>query len=258
MKWILLAAATLLFTDPLRVNKINRHKLLASQAYAAGHYQQAAQHYQYLVDSLGVLEDGVLLNLGHSYFMLGQPDKAAIAYSAAAALADKPLQSVAHQQLGVLANRAGKHQEALQHFKQALMANPQNEDARYNYELLIKKLKDPNQQQQNQQQDKPEQNNPQQEQQHKQEQQNGQSQNQPKDQQKQKPQQNPQQEQQQGNTPAQRDGRQEEAGTAEKKSNIDPQKAREILENMRNREVQYLQQQKRKATKPRDKSKPDW
>jgi hypothetical protein len=39
---------------------------------------------------------------------------------------------------------------------------------------------------------------------------------------------------------------------------ISPEKAQMILEAMRNQEIQYLQQNKRKATKPKDKGKPDW
>jgi outer membrane biosynthesis protein TonB len=39
---------------------------------------------------------------------------------------------------------------------------------------------------------------------------------------------------------------------------ITEEKAKMILEAMKNQEVQYLQQNKRKATKPRDKGKPDW
>ena len=36
------------------------------------------------------------------------------------------------------------------------------------------------------------------------------------------------------------------------------EKARMILEAMKNQEKQYLQQNQRKATKPKDKGKPDW
>lgn len=39
---------------------------------------------------------------------------------------------------------------------------------------------------------------------------------------------------------------------------ISEEKARMILEAMRNQEKQYLQQQKRKATQPRESGKPDW
>ena len=54
----------------------------------------------------------------------------------------------------------------------------------------------------------------------------------------------------------------------DKKDNFNPEKlkdmkvteekAKMILEAMKNQEVQYLQQNKRKATKPKDKGKPDW
>ena len=40
--------------------------------------------------------------------------------------------------------------------------------------------------------------------------------------------------------------------------NISPEKAKMILEAMKNNEAQYLQQNKRKATKRKDSSKPDW
>ena len=39
---------------------------------------------------------------------------------------------------------------------------------------------------------------------------------------------------------------------------ISEEKAKMILEAMKNQEIQYLQQNKRKATKPKDKTKPDW
>lgn len=43
-----------------------------------------------------------------------------------------------------------------------------------------------------------------------------------------------------------------------KEMNISEEKARMILEAMKTQEVQYLQQNKHKATKPKDKGKPDW
>lgn len=254
---ILLIASA--FTDPLKVSRINRHKTAAMQAYAQGRYDEAIAHYHYLIDSLGVTDDDALLNLGHSYFQLNQPEKAKEAYTLAAAGSNPAIQSVAHQQLGVIANRQGKYQQALQHFRSALLANATNEEARYNYELLRKKLKNPNQPQQNEQQK----NNEKNEKQQNEKQQDKSSANRKPEEQKQQPQQNQPdnsqttEKQQQGNSQNENSGK-PEAEEGERKSKIDPQKAREILETMRNREVQYLQQQKRKATKPTDKSKPDW
>jgi outer membrane biosynthesis protein TonB len=43
-----------------------------------------------------------------------------------------------------------------------------------------------------------------------------------------------------------------------KEMQMSEDKAKMILEAMKNQEVQYLQQNKRKATKPKDKGKPDW
>ena len=39
---------------------------------------------------------------------------------------------------------------------------------------------------------------------------------------------------------------------------VTEEKAKMILEAMKNQEIQYLQQNRRKASKPKDKSKPDW
>ena len=43
-----------------------------------------------------------------------------------------------------------------------------------------------------------------------------------------------------------------------KEMNISEEKAKMILEAMKNNEVQYIQQNKRKATKKKDNGKPDW
>ncbi|MEJ0030873.1 MAG: hypothetical protein WDO15_11105 [Bacteroidota bacterium] len=43
-----------------------------------------------------------------------------------------------------------------------------------------------------------------------------------------------------------------------KDMDMSEEKAKMILEAMKNQEIQYLQQNKRKATKQRDKTKPDW
>jgi len=43
-----------------------------------------------------------------------------------------------------------------------------------------------------------------------------------------------------------------------KEMQMSEEKAKMILEAMKNQEIQYLQQNKRKATKPKDRGKPDW
>ena len=54
------------------------------------------------------------------------------------------------------------------------------------------------------------------------------------------------------------DKKQSEVASKLQEMKISPDKAKMILEAMKNQEVQYLQQNKRKASKPKDKGKPDW
>ncbi|MFZ5973641.1 MAG: hypothetical protein ACOYXA_18830, partial [Bacteroidota bacterium] len=69
-----------------------------------------------------------------------------------------------------------------------------------------------------------------------------------------------QQKEQKENEEEQKDDKQLPPSVKEKLKdmNMTEEKARMILEAMKNQEVQYLQQNKRKATKPKDKNKPDW
>jgi len=62
--------------------------------------------------------------------------------------------SLANQQLGVMANRKGKFEEALNYFKNALKADPTNEEARFNYEIVKKKLEEKKKQEEQQKQNK--------------------------------------------------------------------------------------------------------
>src|SRR5690606_4174329 len=102
------------------------------------------------------------------------------------------IRSKALQQLGNMANQQGRAEEALNLFKQAIKAAPTNDDARYNYEMLKKKLDEQKQQDQQQQDNQDQQNQDQQNQdQQKQDQQK-------QDQQKQDQQEKDQQDQQKG------------------------------------------------------------
>jgi len=188
--------------------------------------------------------------------------------------------SMALNQLGVIAYRRNEIAEddkttlmnqALVEFKNALIKNPQNEQARYNYELL-KKLIRQQQEQEQQQQDqeqKDDQNQDQQNQQDQQDQQQKQDQQQQQDQEKKEQDQQQQNENQEQQEQEQQDQQQQEQQPQEedpmeklmeklKEMNIPLEKAQMILEAMKNNEIQYVQQKKRKASKPRKSDKPDW
>jgi Ca-activated chloride channel family protein len=271
---LILLLAIVFSVDPGDIGKVNARKSEAKKAFIAGDYKTAADHYQYLVDSAGVAEDEVNMNLAHSYFQLNDTTQAIGSYQRLTQSKDAQLRSTAYQQLGVLNNREGKFEEALQFLKQALKADPSNQDARYNYEMIKKKVeeqKKKEQQQQDQkdkeQEKKDEQNKDSKDEQNKDkkdQQKTDEQKEQEKKDQEQKDKEQKEKEQQQKE---QQDKEQKEKDNKEippsvkdklKEMNMSEEKAKMILEAMKNQEIQYLQQNKRKGSKPKDKNKPDW
>ncbi|MBS1556932.1 MAG: tetratricopeptide repeat protein [Bacteroidota bacterium] len=140
MKAAVLLVIALLFTDLDKIGKINTAKSEAKKAFLSGDFETAAKKYRYLVDSLGVTEDEVRANLAAAYYQLKDTANALNTYSQIAQSPNSRIRSVANQQLGVMADTKGKLEEALNYFRQALKAAPENQEARYNYEVVKKKL----------------------------------------------------------------------------------------------------------------------
>jgi Ca-activated chloride channel family protein len=278
---VVLSMSLLTRVDPATVRKINAAKSEAEEAFKSGNYQTAIQHYKYLVDSLGVQEEEVMLNLANSYYLAKDTANAFNTYQSVIDSEKSDIKSKAFQQLGIMANQQGRFEEALNFFKQAIKAEPTNNDARYNYEMLKKKLDEQKkQQEQKQQQNKDKEQKDQQnkDQQDKEEQkqdeqkkdQESKDEQNKDEQQKDQQQKEEEQKEQQDKEQKEDDKQQQDQKEAEKKEqqNLDPEKleqmkisqekARMILEAMRNQEKQYLQQQRRKPTQSRDRNKPDW
>ena len=272
---LLLLIASLI--DPTRIGKINTLKSEAKKAYEAGDYKTAIRKYRYLVDSLQVKEDEVLLNLANAYFQSNDTTNAVSQYQSVTQSTKSQLRSKAQQQLGVMSNRQEKFEEALNHFKESIKSDPTNEDARYNYELLKKKIEE----QKKKEQQKQDQNKDQNKEEEKKEQQDKQKEDQKKEQEKNKEEQKKDQQQkdqeqkdsekkekEKQDQDQNKDQKEDKDQQKKEQQNFDPEKmqqmklseekAKMILEAMRNQEKQYLQQNKRKATKPKDKGKPDW
>lgn len=285
-----------MLTDPMKITRINQTKREARTAFNSGDFKTAIAKYKYLSDSLGVKEDELMLNLAHAYFQTKDTTNAYPIYQQLSASTLNTVRSKAQLQLGIMHHQQNKLEEALNNFKQAIKADATNMDARYNYEMLKKKLdekKKQEEQKKKDQQNKDQQKQDQDKDQQKQDQQNKDQQN--KDQQKKDQQQKQdqkqdqeqkeqekkeQQEQEQKNQEQkkkeekekqQNQQQQEQKNQKEQKKELpqdvrdrleqmkmDPQKAKMILDAMKNKEEQYLQQNKRKATKSKDKTKPDW
>jgi len=71
-------------------------------------------------------------------------------YQKAASASNKNVKSQALSQLGVMAHTKNNLDESLTRFKEALKADPTNEDARYNFELIKKIINNQKEQEQNQ------------------------------------------------------------------------------------------------------------
>ena len=273
---LLLILSAVLWVDPATVKKINSAKSAAEEAFKRGDYSTAVKHYQFLVDSLGVHEDEVILNLANASYLAKDTASAFNHYQSVTASVKPDIRSKAFQQLGIMANKQGRAEEALKLFKQSIKAEPANDAARYNYEMLKKKLEEQKKQQEEQQQQnkddqkQDEQNQDQQQQQQKdqQDQQNKDEQNQEQQKEQEQQEKEQQEKEEQQKEEQEQEEQQKEESEREEMPNLDrekleemkisEEKARMILEAMKNQEKQYLQQQKRKPTQSRDRNKPDW
>ncbi|PTX18839.1 tetratricopeptide repeat protein [Pontibacter mucosus] len=310
MKGMTLAAILLvsLFSGGISVvTRINQHTQEAAIAYKRQDFIEAIASYNYLLEDLNVDDDQLRLNLAHSYYQAGLLPQATAAYQY---LADHPqprLRALAHLQLGNIYTRQKKYKRALALYKQALVTEPGNEAARYNFELLKKYLllnpeagieDEPAEDKVGSMEQKPEppatadspkpRQNPdaqcdQQEEidtpepdQNGQEQQPAGSHELPEGEKEREEATGEEEGDEQGqkqDNPFDKNGQQHK-GSAEgisaedemaqtrrarlRQANMSPEKARLLLDAMRNAEMQYIQQLPKQSTRQPDRSKPDW
>jgi len=112
----------------------------AERYYAETEFEDAVRQHLLLISDYQLNTEEVRFNLALSYQNNGQEADAEKTYAAIIPSSHQPLSSFSANQVGVLQGREEKYQEALASFKTALLKNPQNEYARYNYELLSRWL----------------------------------------------------------------------------------------------------------------------
>lgn len=156
------------------ISQVNRLKEEAKDEYFAREFLKAYRLYDLLIDSLQVKDEAAAINYANAAFMssnillngfYGTPgkqpalddstlqdlaDRSSAAYEKLTVARNKKIASMASNQLGYSAIKAGDVFEkdntdsvltaALEHFKNALRTNPANDSARYNYELVKKIL----------------------------------------------------------------------------------------------------------------------
>ena len=124
-----------------RVSRLNAAIDQAAASYAAAEYAQSIKDHRLLADGFQVASASLDFNLGLSYHYASQPEEAAASFDKASQSPDKLLASFAYNQGGVILGNKKDYQAALSKFQSALIQDPLNEVARYNYELLARWLK---------------------------------------------------------------------------------------------------------------------
>ncbi len=139
---MLLSILLLLPASWTRIADRNNAIEQAERYYAETTFEDAVRQHLLLISDYGLNSEEVRFDLALSYQNNGQEADAQKTYTALLSSSHKTLPSFAANQIGVLQGREEKFQEALESFKTALLKNPQNEYARYNYELLSRWLED--------------------------------------------------------------------------------------------------------------------
>ena len=223
----------------------NGHLKAEQYGEAAAAYQQGLSSYagERAADETFY---GLQNNLGVSLFRQEDFEQAQAAFDAALAHAPTDLERArAAYNAGNTAFNQQAAETALAHYRSALLANPESEDARFNYEFVKRWIQE--QEQQNQQQNNDNEQDDQEQDQNQQNQQGQQQQEQEQPQQEDEPQQQPQG----SGEETESDARPEESNDTQ----LTRQQAEQILEALENeeqellREVQKVQGTRRRVAK---------
>lgn len=157
MSWgkLTLAVFLLIPASWTRVSRLNSAIDLAEESYAKAEYEQSITNHLVLIDEFGYTSPELDYNLGLSSQYAEKLEEATGYYDKASISPDKILASFAFNQGGVLLGNKKEYEPALSKFKSALIQDPNNEVARYNYELLARWLQR-DEKRKNEDQNKPE------------------------------------------------------------------------------------------------------
>lgn len=122
------------------VSERNMLKIEAQKAFTQKKYNISIEKYQNLTTLSFTLEPESRMNLAHSYFNINDTTNALNEYSKLLRVSDEKISSNALIQIGVIDTMLGDSAKALNLFKEALKKNYENKIARYNFELLSKKM----------------------------------------------------------------------------------------------------------------------
>ena len=251
---ILILNIILVFILNDRIDEINRLTDSAEKSFFSKNYNESIRNYKTLIDSLDYSNEKIYLNLAHSYLLSNDTLNAIENYNFASLTENNKIKSIALQQLGNINEKNKKLDEALSFYKESIIADNNNEDSKYNYELVKRRIEE--EKKKNQQNNKKDQNKNSKDNQKK-----NQSENKKQDKEGKEDKNNQNQDEQKQNNENKKNEKKSKEESVEeklKKINMTKKKAEMILNALNNNEFQYIQQLKRKPSKKTDKSKPDW
>jgi len=134
-----------LFARPVNADGITSiaktNKLLGSAeaALKKKSFKEAIEAYNSALKENPDLPPQVQLNLAGAYYQTREYSKAQKHYLSVASVVNSPgLKSVAYQQIGNIYFNQKNYTSAIDWYKKSLMINPENQNARFNYELAYK------------------------------------------------------------------------------------------------------------------------
>jgi tetratricopeptide (TPR) repeat protein len=111
----------------------------AVQLYKQGDYRRAILAYEKALAEEPTKTDLIKFNIAQCWYALDTTAKAEELYREVWQRLPAKEKAIALSNLGVIQNSRGAKDRAMEYFKQALLADADNEQARYNYELLLKR-----------------------------------------------------------------------------------------------------------------------
>lgn len=122
------------------IRNINQLQRAIFQSYEQEKYTEVIRLSETLIKEYRFENEYLHLNMAHSYFLMQNFSKAIEHYNLALQTNKPNLQATALLQLAVIAENEGNIEDALQLLKKAILIYPANAIARYNYELLKKRI----------------------------------------------------------------------------------------------------------------------
>ncbi|MBN7810524.1 hypothetical protein J0A68_06130 [Algoriphagus sp. H41] len=152
---LILATLLLIPSSWTRVTRLNNAIETAEESYASAQYEKSVTDHLVLVNEFEYSSPALSFDLGLSQQFAEKPDEALTHYDQATQSPNKMLASFAFNQSGVIVGNKMEYEAALSKFQSALIKDPTNETARYNYELLARWMQR-DEERKNQEQNKPE------------------------------------------------------------------------------------------------------